>query len=159
MFLIETITVIPSRIARKLVNSWLLRSKISRKTSVRNRMDCSLLLLGAAAAGAALAAGAAARLCRLELGHELVLGDIAHKIADHRSRRSHEHRDPRVCPRINLKVLEKCCLRRSLALRTTISVCLAYCLSALKSCTPFCSDTCLICGDECSTHSSTSLRS
>ena len=38
MFLIETITVIPSRIARKLVSSWLLRSKISRNTSVRNRM-------------------------------------------------------------------------------------------------------------------------
>ena len=38
MFLIDTITVIPSRIARKLVSSWLLRSKISRKTSVRNRM-------------------------------------------------------------------------------------------------------------------------
>ena len=38
MFLIDTITVIPSRMARKLVSSWLLRSKISRKTSVRNRM-------------------------------------------------------------------------------------------------------------------------
>ena len=38
MFLIETITVIPSRIARKLVNNWLLRSKISRNTRVRNRM-------------------------------------------------------------------------------------------------------------------------
>ena len=38
MFLIETITVIPSRIATKLVSSWLFRSKISRNTSVRNRM-------------------------------------------------------------------------------------------------------------------------
>ncbi len=39
MFLIETITVIPSRIARKLVSSWLFRSKISRNTRVRSRMD------------------------------------------------------------------------------------------------------------------------
>ena len=38
MFLIETITVIPNRIATKLVSSWLLRSKISRNTRVRNRM-------------------------------------------------------------------------------------------------------------------------
>ena len=39
MFLMETITVIPSRIARKLVSNWLLRSKISRKTMVCKRMD------------------------------------------------------------------------------------------------------------------------
>ena len=39
MFLIDTITVIPSRIARKLVSNWLLRSKISRKTSVRSFME------------------------------------------------------------------------------------------------------------------------
>ena len=57
MFLIDTITVIPSRIARKLVSSWLLRSKISRKTSVRNRMDSDLLLVMAAATGAALPRG------------------------------------------------------------------------------------------------------
>ena len=44
MFLIETITVIPSRIARKLVNNWLFRSKISRNTSVRNRMVSVSLL-------------------------------------------------------------------------------------------------------------------
>ncbi len=46
MFLIDTITVIPSRIARKLVSSWLLRSKISRKTSVRSLMEQGSYLLG-----------------------------------------------------------------------------------------------------------------
>ncbi len=46
MFLIETITVIPSRIATKLVSSWLLRSKISRHTKVRNRMEQSSYRLG-----------------------------------------------------------------------------------------------------------------
>ena len=75
MFLIDTITVIPSRIARKLVSNWLLRSKISRKTSVRNRMAFGLLVMAATAR-------AATRLRRFDLGLDLVLGHRPCKAGD-----------------------------------------------------------------------------
>ena len=97
MFLIETITVIPSRIARKLVNNWLFRSKISRKTRVRNRMDSVSLLLGAATARTALAAGAWIRLRRGQFGHELLFGCGSVELADHGTGRSQEHDDRLLC--------------------------------------------------------------
>src|SRR5512137_1007799 len=50
MFFIATITLTPSRMARKLVTNWFLRSKISRQTRVWSFM-------GGAAAGYFLGAG------------------------------------------------------------------------------------------------------
>src|SRR5271157_535131 len=88
MFLIDTMTVIPSRIARKLVKSWLLRSKISRSTRVLSRMSCGLLLMTSAI-------GTAARLRLFDLGFDLGLGHRPDETGDRGAGRSHQERDRR----------------------------------------------------------------